>query len=80
MMIYNVKTLQCVHHTHAKFIALTMSSALPEDREQGLESGGMYGSSRTDGTATWSSVVGAGFNSFGLGKDDSLVDKIDKEP
>jgi hypothetical protein len=38
MMIYNVKTLQCVHHTHAKFIALTVSSALLEDREQGLKS------------------------------------------
>lgn len=69
-----------VRHTHAKFIALTMSSAPPEDGEQGLESGGMYGSSGTGGTATRSSAIGAGFNSFGLGEDDSLVDKIDEEP
>jgi hypothetical protein len=71
--------LRCVHHTHAKFIALTVSSALLEDREQGLESGGMYGSSGTGGTATRSSTIGAGFNSFELGEDDSLVDKIDEE-
>jgi transcriptional activator SPT7 len=57
-----------------------MSSAPPEDGEQGLESGGMYSSSGTGGTATWSSMIGAGFNSFRLGKDDSLVDKIDEEP
>jgi transcriptional activator SPT7 len=57
-----------------------MSSAPPEDGEQGLESGGMYGSSGTAGTATWSSAIRAGFNSFGLGEDDSLVDKIDEEP
>jgi transcriptional activator SPT7 len=80
MMIHNVKTMQHVPHTHAKFIALTMSSAPLKDGEQGLESGGMYGSSGTSGTATRSSAIGAGFNSFGLGKDNSLVDKIDEEP
>jgi len=73
-----------VRHTHAKFTALDASTAPPEDEEQGGE-GGVYGSTGTGGTATragMSSATGAGFvgNSFGLGEDDSLADKLDEEP
>ena len=71
-----------VRHTHAKFTALTASSAPPEDGDQGTESGGVYGSSGTGVTATRPGLSSAGFvgNSFGLSEDDGLDDKIDEEP
>ena len=89
MMNNNIMTMRRVRHTHAKFAALTASSAPPEDEEQGVEGGGgVYGSGGTGvGTATRagfpsgfgssSALVG---NSFGLSEDDSLDDKIDEEP
>lgn len=77
-----------VRHTHAKFNALTASSALPEDEEQGAEGGtggGVYGSGGIDGIAPRTgmpSVIGAGFvgSGFGPGEDDSLADRLDEEP
>ena len=77
-----------VRHTHAKFAALTASTAPPEDEEQGAEGGGVYGSGGTGGgTATRASLPGgigssSGLvgNSFGLSEDDGLDEKIDEEP
>ena len=85
MMNHNIKTMRRVRHTHAKFTALTASSAPPEDDEQGAEGGGVYGSGGAGGTATragFPSGIGPGFvgNSFGFGDDDGLDDKIDEEP
>ena len=81
-----------VRHTHAKFAALTASSAPQEDEEQGAEGsgggGGVYGSGGTGGgTASRTglpngigSSSGLAGNSFGLSEDDGLDDKIDEEP
>ena len=90
MMNHNIMTMRRVRHTHAKFSALTASSAPPEDEDQGAEGGGggMYGSGGTSGgTATRAGLpsgIGSssGFvgNSFGLSEDDGLDDKIDEEP
>jgi transcriptional activator SPT7 len=86
MMNNNIKTMRRVRHTHAKFTALNALTAPPEDEEQGLEGGGgVYGSTATSGTAaraSMTSAMGSGFveNSFEVGEDDGLDDKIDEEP
>lgn len=88
MMNHNIMTMRRVRHTHAKFAALTASSAPTEDEEQGAEGGGVYGSGGTGGgTATRAglpsgigSSSGLVGNSFGLSEDDGLDDKIDEEP
>jgi transcriptional activator SPT7 len=89
MMNHNIMTMRRVRHTHAKFAALTASTAPPEDEEQGAEGGGgIYGSGGTGGgTATRAGLPGgigssSGLvgNSFGLSEDDGLDDKIDEEP
>ena len=75
-----------VRHTHSKFTALTASSAPLEDEEQGAEGGGVYGSGGSGATTTRAGLpsgIGSSFvgnNSFGLGEDDGLEDKIDEEP
>jgi transcriptional activator SPT7 len=87
MMNHNIMTMRRVRHTHAKFAALTASTAPPEDEEQGGE-GGVYGSGGTGvGAATRAGLPGgigsssglAG-NSYGLSEDEGLDDKIDEEP
>lgn len=86
MMNHNIKAIRRVRHTHAKFTALTASSAPPEDEEQGADGGGgVYGSGGAGGTASrvgLASGIGSGFvgSGFGSGEDDGLDEKIDEEP
>ncbi|KDR69778.1 hypothetical protein GALMADRAFT_908498 [Galerina marginata CBS 339.88] len=76
MMNTNVKTMRRLRHTHAKFAALNATTAPPEDEEQGAETG-MYGA--PSGPAAPSAGRTA-VQSFSLGDDDVVDDKIDEAP
>ncbi|KAF8161610.1 hypothetical protein B0H34DRAFT_841288 [Crassisporium funariophilum] len=81
LMNTNIKTLRRIRDVHAKFSALNVNTASPEDEEQGGEGGGIYGSGAGgSGGRPPASSIGTGYGSgFGIAEEE-IGDKIDEEP
>ncbi|KIM36888.1 hypothetical protein M413DRAFT_448819 [Hebeloma cylindrosporum] len=73
LMNQNIKTMRRVRHTHAKFAALNVASAPPEDDDEG----GLYGGQSTARGPGTSTVPGFG---SGFGDDEIVDDRIDEAP
>jgi transcriptional activator SPT7 len=80
MMNHNLKTMRRIRHTHTKFVALNVLTAVPED-DDGIESNsyGNLGSAvpggRLSGTSALPGLQGT------LNVDDDMIDdKIDERP
>ncbi len=75
MMNNNIKTVRRLRHTHAKFVALNVSAAAPED-EDGVD-GVLYGGLAS---AIPGNRVPVLATLPGVGEDDMVDDKIDERP